>query len=490
MKFLRLFLFLFLLSISGFFSGITAQTTVTIGSPDFQSSDFGIEGSYNWQQTSLRSQILVTAAELNALGLGEGEILSIAMNKSDEGASGAMVGFTVSGGELNGNFGNQFENGLSVLVASQDFVPQFGWNEHVFDSPYIWDGSADLVFETCYQNDGPGDFPNSMWFSFGGQQSYKESDHLGGNSACDDNISEDQFNVRPQLQLTWLPPQVPPVADIDVLSAATCTGFISLDDNSTFSPESWLWYFGDGTTSTEQSPEYTYSMDGTYTVSLVVTNEFGTDSTAVENAITVTLASNPPLAASCIPETQNLNAGFGVVNVTLNGLSSPSSNGSVGYEDLTCNNFEVDQGVIYTLEIEVDGPADNHVVTWIDYNADGTFSDDEKIMSQVTDQFASVDFMVPTSALTDSILRMRVIADFFQLGEASSCDNPSGGQAEDHAIRIIPNTVAPTAGFSFAPTFSCDGTIQFQDESLNTPTSWLWQFGDTEFSTAPSPSHT
>lgn len=490
MKIFPLLSVFFPLLFSGLFSNITAQTTVTIGSPDFPSSDFGVEGPYNWQQTTLRSQILITATELNALGLGEGQILSFAMNKSNQGVSGTLEGFIVSGGVLNGDFGVQFETGLSVLVASQDFTPQFGWNEHVFDSPFNWDGSSDIVFETCYQNGGPGDFPNEMWFSFEGQQYYKESDHLGPNSACDDNFAEDLFAFHPQLQLTWLPPQLPPIADINILSAAACSGYLSLSDNSNYSPESWLWYFGDGSTSTDENPEHTYSMDGTYTVSLVVTNEFGTDSTAVVNAITVTLASNPPLPAMCIPETQNLSAGFGVVNVTLNGNSYPSSNGSVGYEDLTCSNFEVNQGVIYTLEVEVDGPSDNHVVTWIDFNADGSFSDDEKIMTQVTDQLASVDFMVPATALTDSTLRMRVIADFFLLGESSSCSNPSGGQAEDHAIRITPNTAPPTAGFSFAPTFSCDGIIQFQDESLSTPTSWLWQFGDSEFSTAQSPSHT
>ncbi|NIM11614.1 MAG: PKD domain-containing protein, partial [Candidatus Aminicenantes bacterium] len=36
---------------------------------------------------------------------------------------------------------------------------------------------------------------------------------------------------------------------------------------------SWLWDFGDGNTSTEQNPTHTYAADGTYTVTLTVTDD-------------------------------------------------------------------------------------------------------------------------------------------------------------------------------------------------------------------------
>ncbi|PLX00859.1 MAG: hypothetical protein C0593_00025 [Marinilabiliales bacterium] len=52
-------------------------------------------------------------------------------------------------------------------------------------------------------------------------------------------------------------------------------------DQSTNVPSSWLWDFGDGTTSTEQNPRHTYPTAGSFTVSLTVTNEAGS-STLVE----------------------------------------------------------------------------------------------------------------------------------------------------------------------------------------------------------------
>ncbi|HPS88798.1 MAG TPA: PKD domain-containing protein, partial [Methanosarcina vacuolata] len=53
---------------------------------------------------------------------------------------------------------------------------------------------------------------------------------------------------------------------------------VSFTDNSTGSPASWKWAFGDGNTSTEKNPVHTYNKTGGYTVSLTVDNS-GSSST-------------------------------------------------------------------------------------------------------------------------------------------------------------------------------------------------------------------
>jgi PKD repeat protein len=53
-------------------------------------------------------------------------------------------------------------------------------------------------------------------------------------------------------------------------------------DTSTFSPDDWLWDFGDGSpVDTEQNPSHTYAVPGGYTVSFTAANSAGSDSTDV-----------------------------------------------------------------------------------------------------------------------------------------------------------------------------------------------------------------
>jgi PKD repeat protein len=71
-----------------------------------------------------------------------------------------------------------------------------------------------------------------------------------------------------------------------VRSGTTDTTF-SFSDTSTGLPRSWLWNFGDGTTSTEQNPTHRYTSPGTYTVTLTATNAVSTDTETKSAYITV-----------------------------------------------------------------------------------------------------------------------------------------------------------------------------------------------------------
>lgn len=73
-------------------------------------------------------------------------------------------------------------------------------------------------------------------------------------------------------------PVQPPVADFT--SSQTTGGvplLVQFNDASTNAPDTWLWTFGDGGSSTDQNPLYLYTSPGTYTVNLTVSNEGGED---------------------------------------------------------------------------------------------------------------------------------------------------------------------------------------------------------------------
>ncbi|MCX5752689.1 MAG: S8 family serine peptidase, partial [Candidatus Krumholzibacteria bacterium] len=61
---------------------------------------------------------------------------------------------------------------------------------------------------------------------------------------------------------------------------------VNFTDQSTNSPTSWSWTFGDGGTSTAQNPSHVYSTAGTYSVTLTATNGCGSDAETKTNYIT------------------------------------------------------------------------------------------------------------------------------------------------------------------------------------------------------------
>lgn len=81
-------------------------------------------------------------------------------------------------------------------------------------------------------------------------------------------------------------------APVAAFSADVTSGdaplLVTFTDASTHNPLSWLWDFGDGGTSTEQNPAYTYVAAGTYSVTLTAANGDGSDAEVKTDYITVT----------------------------------------------------------------------------------------------------------------------------------------------------------------------------------------------------------
>jgi PKD repeat protein len=87
----------------------------------------------------------------------------------------------------------------------------------------------------------------------------------------------------------------PPVADFSgapTSGAAPLT--VTFSDQSSGEPTGWGWDFGDGGTAAEQNPSHTYTTQGSFTVTLTVSNTLGTDSEAKTGYITV--STPPPVA--------------------------------------------------------------------------------------------------------------------------------------------------------------------------------------------------
>jgi len=72
-------------------------------------------------------------------------------------------------------------------------------------------------------------------------------------------------------------------------------------DHSAGDPDTWEWDFGDGNTSTSQDPWHFYEVPGNYTVSLTVSNEFGSDTVTKTDLIHVGPPEPPVISFRAVP---------------------------------------------------------------------------------------------------------------------------------------------------------------------------------------------
>ena len=126
-----------------------------------------------------------------------------------------------------------------------------------------------------------------------------------------------------------------PNPDFSVVGSSTgCAPFpVTFNDASSSGGSSsivdWEWSFGNGAASSDPNPTYTYPGVGNYTVSLIVTDDNGCDSTAVKtDLITV---SDPP-TASFIPSPMSSCTAPLVVTLTNNSTNSTGGTSDLTYE--------------------------------------------------------------------------------------------------------------------------------------------------------------
>jgi|GEM_PF-2585003 len=175
--------------------------------------------------------------------------------------------------------------------------------------------------------------------------------------------------------------------------------------------DTWLWDFGDGNTSTMQSPSHVYSAPGTYTVCLTTTNGCGTDS-ACQTVSTIC-----PVPVTDFNYTPD--------NLTLDFFDQSANSPTSWLWDFGDGNVSTAQNPVHT------------------YANPGTY--------------------------------------YICLTATSICGTDSSCQ------QIFVSCAPPDPEFSYAPVSGLN--FEFSDLSTGSPTSWVWNFGDGGTSTIQNPTH-
>lgn len=192
---------------------------------------------------------------------------------------------------------------------------------------------------------------------------------------------------------------------------------VSFRDMSKGNPKTWVWDFGDGTTSIDQNPVHIYSSPGTYTVTLKITKDSSTGMKERKNYITVT-------AGSAIPDQQGISSApvpsptesTPVQNVPMSDTSEPETSFMMNTAFDTIDTC--DSGLTVTSESESVQSGENILITitgeplekvyfWITSNAtpSETFtypliSDEEMIFDQVVGPYTVGSFIPDTKSGT------------------------------------------------------------------------------------------
>jgi len=200
---------------------------------------------------------------------------------------------------------------------------------------------------------------------------------------------------------------------------------------------SWNWNLGDGSSSSIQNPIHTYQNEGTYSVTLTVTDSFGNTKTETKsNYIMVSLQPSTPIANFI----GNPTFGNSPLNVVFSDQSQAGADAT-----LTSWNWSFGDGGTSSSQ----NP--NHT-----YQAVGTYS----VTLTVTNSFGNTKTETKSNYITVSLQPSTPIANFI--------GNPTSGNA--------PLTVV----FSDQSQAGADATL----------TSWNWSFGDGEASSSQNPTHT
>jgi len=263
------------------------------------------------------------------------------------------------------------------------------------------------------------------------------------------------------------------LADFDANYTENCAAPFTVNfQNYSINGSNFEWDFGDGNTSTVVNPTHTYTSLGDFTVSL-----YADGGTCGNNSISktdfVSIDPNNPCMIF-MPTNGSITSNECVGTLYDDGgPDNPYSNdcdatftiepAGASQITLSINEFDIEPGSGSTCDYDYiafyDGPDASYPLINDTYYCN-TIGNPETITSS--------GGSITIAFFSDAALSM----NGFEIDWICMQEN-----------------APPIAEFSNTNSISCNGRIQFTDESLNLPTGWAWDFGDGNSSTETNPSH-
>ena len=341
-----------------------------------------------------------------------------------------------------------------------------------------------------FTNESQGNSDSFLW-DFGDGNNSTEMDPLhqftaeGGFTVC--LTANNTFGSDSTCQVIRIN-NILPTADFDFQNEGP--GLYRFNNLSSANTDSLVWDFGDGSSSSAESPGHQFLSEGNFTVCLIAYNALGSD-TLCRNLMVSNLL---PDASFTFTE-----ADFGQFDFTDNSQNNPQSwqwdfgDGNMSAEQnpnhqytqeghynirlIVANNFGADTS---SQSLNVSGL---QTTAGFDIAATGQGQFRFSNLSSGNSTRFAWDFGDGTISMEENPEHQYILEGFFTVCLIASNNFSSDTLCTTLAVEGL----VPQAGFVIE--IIGGDSIQVRDTSRNQPTEWLWRFGDGDSSQIQNPGH-
>ena len=473
------------------------SATSTIGTGTVSNSANAYPSPYANFYWGNKEQYLILASELIALGGSAGPISELAFDVYTPNSCPNLQNFELKIGSSSQNILTTFETGLTTVFSNTSgYQPSSGWNNHVFSTPFVWDGISNIIVQVCSQNSG---YISSGNASVNGTATsftsvkYYRADNTGVCGSTSGTSSSLRPNMKLLISGSSCQSTRTPV-DITVLPLSAC----DVGASDLVGPISSI-YMGSNETIIAEVQNYgnidqtnipiSYQINGgaiiTESVSVAASSSTVYSFNTKADFSNIGGQYNVKLSTSLMCDTTSLNNNYeefvtninpsycvssadysayhDIENVSIGGINNTSlSPFDKLYTDFTnINPGTLAPGSNYSFSIKINSTSTTleggYVKIYIDYNRDGVFD-------AITEQAAGLPYNNVSSNIAATvygsvsvpytvalgITRMRVVAVRNGTYSASSvvpCGTYSHGETEDYPMYLA-NTISHDASIS------------------------------------------
>jgi PKD repeat protein len=295
-----------------------------------------------------------------------------------------------------------------------------------------------------------------------------------------------------------------PIADFNGTPLSGCNTLnVTFTDASLNTPTSWTWSFPGGVPNTfsgQNPPVIFYGAPGTYSVTLTVSNAFGSNTITKTDYITVNTCPPPTVNFTANPLTicEGSTVQFADLSTNSpNGWNWTFPGGTPGTSTLQNPVVTYATAGVYNVTLTASNPYGNNTLTKTNYItvnncppppvanfsasptticAGGTVNFTDLSSNSPTGWSWTFAGGTPISSISQNPSVVYNTPGTYTV--TLTATNSGGSNTKSVTAYITVNVcAAPVAAFSGYPTTICEGqAVIFVDQSTNAPTSWAWTF--------------